>query len=397
MHSRPKQDRPWQRRLKAAWYRLRQLVSNMLWWIGNASWLQRRSDKPLRLDPADTLIVHMPNHLGDNIMSIPLVRSLVGGGYNNVVLVCLKKYEALWRQQPGLASVLTINGWLSQTAEERSRVKQQIIDVKARCAILLAPGFDLALMYARTGIAYRIGYDYWGRGMLLTHRLRSYGPPTHHTLVSRHYAQNTLEILSLLGMPTAPVGIEAPLRAWTQGSRSIAHEPDQAPPAVAICVSGNSPDKTIPNALLQKIINQGFPDEWQIILLGLECHREQAAALGEAIGRPVLNKCGETDLEELVDLLQSSRLLISPDTGLSHLGAALSVPTIVLFGSGSPVWTRPLGSRVRCVRTKARCSPCFNALPCRNGYVCRDSFPETEVLMAIGEFTHPVPELSPHP
>ncbi|MGH7931553.1 MAG: glycosyltransferase family 9 protein, partial [Candidatus Binataceae bacterium] len=54
-------------------------------------------------------------------------------------------------------------------------------------------------------------------------------------------------------------------------------------------------------------------------------------------------------------------LLVSNDTGIMHLGAALGTPTVGLFGPNSPRYWAPLGPRATYVYdTRLPCSPCLN-------------------------------------
>ena len=60
-------------------------------------------------------------------------------------------------------------------------------------------------------------------------------------------------------------------------------------------------------------------------------------------------------------ILLRSSLLVSNDTGVMHLGAALGVPTVGLFGPTSPVHWGPVGPRATYVReTSVACSPCVS-------------------------------------
>lgn len=45
--------------------------------------------------------------------------------------------------------------------------------------------------------------------------------------------------------------------------------------------------------------------------------------------------CGNLDLAGLWHLLAGARLLVSPDTGVAHLGKLVGVPTVALFGPGA--------------------------------------------------------------
>jgi len=61
-------------------------------------------------------------------------------------------------------------------------------------------------------------------------------------------------------------------------------------------------------------------------------------------------------------LLERCALLVSNDTGVMHLGAALGTPTVGLFGATNPAHFAPVGIRATYVYpTRVNCSPCFDA------------------------------------
>jgi len=68
---------------------------------------------------------------------------------------------------------------------------------------------------------------------------------------------------------------------------------------------------------------------------------------------------GETSIAELKAVLACAGLVISNDTGTSHVSAALGVPTVVVFGPTEHVSTRPLSRRSVIVRHDVECSPCM--------------------------------------
>jgi heptosyltransferase-2 len=102
-----------------------------------------------------------------------------------------------------------------------------------------------------------------------------------------------------------------------------------------------------------------------------ECEGFQTVILGAAGDKPVADEvaglmrthaaviAGETSIAELKAVLACASLVISNDTGTSHVSAALGVPTIVVFGPTEHVSTRPLSLRAAVVRHDVECSPCM--------------------------------------
>ncbi len=89
--------------------------------------------------------------------------------------------------------------------------------------------------------------------------------------------------------------------------------------------------------------------------------REQS--LGEEItgiaGKRVVNLCGSTRLEDVVDLLALAETAVTNDSGLMHIAAAVGVKLVAIYGSSSPDYTPPLSDKADMVYLRLECSPCF--------------------------------------
>jgi heptosyltransferase-2 len=90
-----------------------------------------------------------------------------------------------------------------------------------------------------------------------------------------------------------------------------------------------------------------------VVLLGSANDRAAAA------GIPGKDLTGKTTLDEAVRLIAGASVVVSNDSGLMHVAAALGRPQVALFGSSSPLHTPPASQRSRVLWLKLQCSPCF--------------------------------------
>ena len=98
---------------------------------------------------------------------------------------------------------------------------------------------------------------------------------------------------------------------------------------------------------------------WQVWLLGSHKDSEACEQIAQSLGDDCRTLAGATELTEAVDLLSLASLVVSNDSGLMHIAAALQRPLVAIYGSTDPQHTPPLSANHIIARREIECSPCF--------------------------------------
>jgi len=98
---------------------------------------------------------------------------------------------------------------------------------------------------------------------------------------------------------------------------------------------------------------------YQVWLFGSAKDQEITAEIARALGTGSTDLAGRTSLDEAIDLLSLAARVVTNDSGLMHVAAALDRPMAALFGSSSPAFTPPLSKHARVITLRLSCSPCF--------------------------------------
>ncbi|MGN2624656.1 lipopolysaccharide heptosyltransferase II [Stutzerimonas balearica] len=156
-------------------------------------------------------------------------------------------------------------------------------------------------------------------------------------------------------------------------------------PVLALCPGAEfGESKRWPAAHFAEVAERKIREGWQVWLFGSKndhpVGQDIVQRLIPGLREEVVNLAGETSLAEAIDLLSCADAVVSNDSGLMHVSAALGRPLVAVYGSTSPAFTPPLSDRVETVRLGLECSPCFDRT-CRFGHnnCMRELLPEQVV------------------
>ena len=156
---------------------------------------------------------------------------------------------------------------------------------------------------------------------------------------------------------------------------------------LALCAGAEfGPSKRWPAEYYAEIARSKLAANWQVWLFGSAKDREVTNRIMELTDNRCSNIAGQMQLDETIDMLAMSSVLVTNDSGLMHIGAALQKPVIALYGSSSPNFTPPLARDVSILKLNLSCQPCFKReCPLQHHRCMRDLTPAM-VLNALEEF-----------
>jgi len=102
---------------------------------------------------------------------------------------------------------------------------------------------------------------------------------------------------------------------------------------IALVIGASYYTKKMPVYKLQQLCKA---IDHPIILLGAKEEFAEGEQIASVDPIKVYNSCGKFSLHESADLVRKSKLVISHDTGLMHIAAALKKPVIAIWGSTTP-------------------------------------------------------------
>jgi heptosyltransferase-2 len=131
-------------------------------------------------------------------------------------------------------------------------------------------------------------------------------------------------------------------------------------PVLALCPGAEfGPAKRWPAESFAELARDMAGSGWDVWLFGSHKDRDVCAAVAGDAGEHCSDLSGRTSLAQAVDLLSLTDAVVSNDSGLMHVAAALDRPLVALYGSSDPGFTPPLNERHRIVSLGLDCSPCF--------------------------------------
>jgi ADP-heptose:LPS heptosyltransferase len=336
-----------------------------------------------RLGRADSILVLRALQLGDMLCAVPALRALrLAYPHAHVTLVGLPwAREFVARFSRYVDDFLEFPGYpgLPERECELHRVPDFLSAVQAR-------RYDLALQMHGSGrLANSITALFGAR------RCAGYYEAPHGYCPDRerffgwredeHEILRYVRLMRELGMVACDTSLEFPIGAEdrTAWETLVAHLKLDASRYVCIHPGSQLTSRRWDAERFAEVGDGLAVDGYQVVVTGTAREQPVVRSVIEAMRHPAVDLCGVTTLGALAVLIAHARLLVSNDTGVSHIAAAVRTPSVIVCcGSDFRRWAPLDTSRHRVLHYPVECRPC--AYPaCPIGHPCASGVSPTVV------------------
>jgi heptosyltransferase-2 len=329
-------------------------------------------------------LIVAPSWIGDTILAQPLFKRL----HEQHPGLILDAFAPAWAA-PVLARMGEVHRVITNPFAHgefnlagRWRVGRELGREGYDTAIVLPNSWKSALLPFFAGIPQRIGFLGESRHILLN-RIHRYDAAALPQLASRY------ALLAEAVGTTAPAPLAAPhLDVDAQSVRATLSALGLAdtPAPIAFCPGAEyGPAKRWPAAHFAELARRLAAADFPVWIVGSAKDAPIGTEIEQLSGGAARNLCGRTDLAQAIDLLSCARLVVSNDSGLMHVAAALQRPLVALYGSSSPTYTPPLSQQARILSLGLECSPCFKRECPLGHFKCLNDLSPRMVLDAAKE------------
>ncbi len=331
------------------------------------------------------ILVRAPNWIGDAVMCLPALRALKAlypGA--DITVLARARVHAVFENNPDIKDIIEYDSTgMNKGIKGRIRISREIKKLGFGLAVLFQNAFDAAFISFISRIPERVGYARDLRSPLLTMPI-----PITSEILKRHQVYYYLNIIEALGGgpvrdPVPHIALSEEEKVWAMEFLDKNGVWEKTLVGVGPGAS-YGPAKRWPPERFASALDRFADHLVPVIFGGLE-DMEACSDVSGRLRAKHLNLAGMLDLRQFMAVLSETALFLTNDSGPMHIAAALSVPTIAIFGSTDRELTGPVLKASVAITKNLACSPCFKRECAFGHYECLEAVSAEEVFTTGAE------------
>ncbi|MDP8262302.1 MAG: lipopolysaccharide heptosyltransferase II [Candidatus Ancaeobacter aquaticus] len=351
------------------------------WFWVHKRWKSKKAKK--KIADSYKILIHMPNWIGDMVMSLPAIHAVRKLFPNAKITACC---------YPHIAPLLTTNSDIDSVYVLPPRKKgfTGLTDMFKTGEAIRRGRYDLGLLFPNSvrsavlfflgRVSYRVGYAKDGRGFLLSQCVKRDKDTLrlHH---SAYYYRIAKEIGNVPDLLPPSITIDSESKQWAKDE--VLSKRSRKGPLIGVNPGAAfGPAKRWPLRKFRELIIELIKNtDADIVLFGSPKEADRTKEITSNLPYTIINMAGKTNLLQLAAGMQVCDTVVSNDSGPMHIASAVGVSVVALFGSTDPNITAPLGS-CELIYKDIECSPCLKRT-CLKNYECMESITVEDVYRSV--------------
>lgn len=317
--------------------------------------------------------------IGDIVLTSPIVRCLKEqlDGEVEISYITKNQFRGVVESNPHVSKVYTIEKSTNEVIDELKKVQfDYIVDLhkNLRSKRVIKSLKCLSFSFDK------LNYQKW---LLTTFKINKL-PKIH--IVDRYF-----EAVKVMGVTNDTKGLEYFIPTKDEVNLSdipLTHQNGY----IAFAIGAQHATKRFPTNKISSIckkINQ------PIVLLGGKEDELTANKIEQEVGSAIYNACGKYNLNQSASLVKQANVLITHDTGLMHIGVALGIKIISVWGNTVPAfgmypyYPNNPEKYIIVENNNLKCRPCsklgYDQCP-KKHFKCMNDIDEEEIIRAITNY-----------
>ncbi len=298
------------------------------------------------------LLVVGPSWVGDMVMAQSLFKSLKFDKPDLVIDVLAPEWSLPITERMPEVNKTIVSGLRHGEIgiSKRYNLAKQLKEDEYNQAIILPRSIKSALIPWMAGIPVRTGFKGEMRYRLIND-MRSLDSAILNQTVKRFVALGVEKdrVLPLINQPRLIVSEHNKSKIINRLDLDLKR------PAIGILPGAEyGPAKQWPPNYFSQVIEEYLSKDWSVFILGSpkdqEISQDIQSQLPKAEYPNLFDLTGQTTLLDAVDILSMLNIVLTNDSGLMHITAAVGTPLVALYGPSSPDFTPPLSENARIMR-----------------------------------------------
>ncbi len=329
----------------------------------------------------DKILVVGPSWVGDMVMAQSLFKALKANNPNCQVDVLAPGWSfSLLERMPEVSNAVAMPiGHGSFGLKARFELGKSLRDSMYDQAILLPNSWKSALIPFFAKIPLRTGFIGEARWGLLNDARKL--DKTRLTMTVQRFVALASEKQALdFPIPKLVIDKQNQIAVSDKFNLQVSDK------ILALCPGAEyGPAKRWPVEYYAEVARQQIQQGWQVWIFGSVKDVDVAEQINAQTNHLCTDFSGKTSMAEAVDLMSLSNTVVSNDSGLMHVAAALDKQVIAIYGSSDPHFTPPLNTNAKVITLNMTCSPCFKR-DCPLGHTnCLKDIKPNLIIESIGQ------------